>query len=119
MISHAPTEISEGCGSLRLSATVSIDGDQRQPANPVNSQTPSDQRILIAAHALFYRDGIRATGVDKIIETSQVSKVTFYRWKAKFSGMQVSDAKRLRQLEEENRRHKHMVADQALDIQAL
>jgi putative transposase len=48
-----------------------------------------------------------------------VSKVTFYRWKAKFSGMQVSDAKRLRQLEEENRRLKHMVADQALDIQAL
>jgi putative transposase len=46
-------------------------------------------------------------------------KVTFYRWKAKFAGMQVSDAKRLRQLEDENRRLKQMVADQALDIQAL
>jgi putative transposase len=48
-----------------------------------------------------------------------VSEQTFYRWKAKFGGMDVSDAKRLRQLDDENRRLKHMVADQALDIQAL
>ncbi len=47
------------------------------------------------------------------------SRVTFYRWKAKFSGMQVSDAKRLRQLEDENRRLKQMVANQALDLRAL
>lgn len=37
------------------------------------------ERILIEAHALFYKEGIRATGVDKIIEQSSVSKVTFYR----------------------------------------
>jgi AcrR family transcriptional regulator len=37
------------------------------------------ERILVAAHALFYSDGIRATGIDKIIERSSVSKVTFYR----------------------------------------
>jgi putative transposase len=48
-----------------------------------------------------------------------ITATTFYRWKAKFSGMNVSDAKRLRQLEEENRRLKQMVADQALDLQAL
>ncbi|CAN7161306.1 TetR/AcrR family transcriptional regulator [Acidovorax sp. LjRoot117] len=40
---------------------------------------PPRERILIAAHALFYGEGIRATGVDKIIERSSVSKVTFYR----------------------------------------
>jgi AcrR family transcriptional regulator len=40
---------------------------------------PPRERILVAAHALFYRDGIRATGVDRIIEQSSVSKVTFYR----------------------------------------
>lgn len=34
---------------------------------------------MVAAHALFYREGIRATGVDKIIDQSSVSKVTFYR----------------------------------------
>lgn len=36
-------------------------------------------RILRAAHDLFYRDGIRATGIDRVIAESQVSKVTFYR----------------------------------------
>jgi putative transposase len=61
----------------------------------------------------------KGSKVDDVCRRMGVSKVTFYRWKAKFSGMQVSDAKRLRQLEEENRRLKHMVADQALDIQAL
>jgi putative transposase len=48
-----------------------------------------------------------------------IAQTTFHRWKAKFGGMDVSDARRLKQLEEENRRLKHMVADQALDIQAL
>lgn len=40
---------------------------------------PPRERILVAAHGLFYRDGIRATGVDRIIDLSMVSKVTFYR----------------------------------------
>jgi AcrR family transcriptional regulator len=37
------------------------------------------ERILETAHDLFYRDGIRATGVDRIIEQGRVTKVTFYR----------------------------------------
>ena len=49
----------------------------------------------------------------------EITEQTFYRWKAKFGGMDVSDAKRLKQLEDENRRLKQMVADQALDLQAL
>lgn len=44
---------------------------------------------------------------------------SFYRWKSKYGGMEVSDAKKLRSLEEENRRLKRLVADQALDIQVL
>ena len=48
-----------------------------------------------------------------------VCKQTFYHWKSKFGGMDVSDAKRLKSLEDENRRLKRLVADQALDIQAL
>ena len=48
-----------------------------------------------------------------------ISEATFYRWKSKYSGMEVSDAKRLRQLEDENRRLKQLVADQSLDLQAL
>lgn len=48
-----------------------------------------------------------------------ISEQTFHRWKAKFGGMEVNDARRLKQLEEENRRLKHLVADLTLDNQAL
>lgn len=42
-----------------------------------------------------------------------------YKWRAQYAGLEVSDVKKLRQLEDENRRLKQMVAEQALDIQAL
>jgi putative transposase len=45
-----------------------------------------------------------------------VSQQTFYRWKAKYGGLEVSEAQRLRHLEEENRKLKQLVAEQALDI---
>jgi putative transposase len=48
-----------------------------------------------------------------------VSEQTFYRWKTKYGGMEVNEARRLRELEEENRKLKHIVAEQALDIRAL
>ena len=48
-----------------------------------------------------------------------ISDATYYNWKAKYGGMTVSDAKKLKVLEDENRRLKRIVADQALDIQAL
>lgn len=48
-----------------------------------------------------------------------MSGPTFYAWKAKYSGLEVSDLRKMRQLEDENRRLKTMVAEQALDIQAL
>jgi len=44
------------------------------------SSHPPKDRILLTAHDLFYRDGIRATGIDKVIAESGVSKVTFYRY---------------------------------------
>jgi putative transposase len=48
-----------------------------------------------------------------------VSQHTIFRWKAKYGGMTVSEAQRLKQLEDENRRLKHLVADLTLDNQAL
>ena len=48
-----------------------------------------------------------------------ISQGTLYRWKSKYSGLEVSDAKHLHELEDENRRLKSLVADQSLDIQAL
>jgi putative transposase len=48
-----------------------------------------------------------------------VSDQTLYNWKSKYGGMDVSEAKRLRELEDENRRLKTMVADLSLDREAL
>ena len=48
-----------------------------------------------------------------------VSDATIYKWKAKYSGLEVSDLRRMKGLEDENRRLKQMVANQALDIEAL
>jgi putative transposase len=44
-----------------------------------------------------------------------ITETTFYRWRAKYDGLQVSDAKRFRALEDENRRLKKLVADLSLD----
>ena len=48
-----------------------------------------------------------------------ISTATIYNWRAKFGGMDVSEAKRLKELEDENRRLKQMVADLSLDKEAL
>ena len=48
-----------------------------------------------------------------------ISAQTFYRWKQKYGGLQVNEARRLKALEEENARLKRLVAEQALDNQAL
>jgi len=48
-----------------------------------------------------------------------IAQGTLYRWKAKYGGMEVSDARRLKGLEEENRRLKKLVADLSLDNQIL
>ena len=48
-----------------------------------------------------------------------ISEQTFYRWKSKYGGMQVSEVKRLKELERENEELKRIVAEQALDIRML
>ena len=48
-----------------------------------------------------------------------IARACYYRWKSKYGGMDGSEAKRLRTLEEENRQLKHIVAEQAVDIRAL
>ena len=54
-----------------------------------------------------------------LVRKHGISMHPFYRWKAKYGGMEVTDAKRLKQLEDENRRLKQAVADLTLDNQAL
>jgi putative transposase len=48
-----------------------------------------------------------------------ISEQTLHRWKAKYGGLEVSEARRLKQIEDENRRLKSLVADLTLDNQAL
>ena len=48
-----------------------------------------------------------------------VSEATLYNWKAKFGGMDVSEAKRLKQLEDENSKLKKLLAEQMLDVAAI
>ena len=48
-----------------------------------------------------------------------ISDATFYNWRSKYVGLEISELRRLRQLEDQNHRLKAIVADQALDIRAL
>lgn len=57
--------------------------------------------------------------VPELCRKHGISDVTFYKWRSKYGGLEVSEARRLKNLEEENRRLKHIVAEQALDIRAL
>lgn len=57
--------------------------------------------------------------VAELLRRHAISRPTFYAWKKQYGSLQVSDAKRLKQLEEENRRLKRLVADQALNLQVL
>jgi putative transposase len=57
--------------------------------------------------------------VKELVRKHGISEQTYYRRKSKFGGMEVNEAKRLRGLEDENRRLKHLVADLTLDNQAL
>jgi putative transposase len=54
-----------------------------------------------------------------IVREYNITEQTFYRWKSKYGGMDVSEAKRLKQLEEENRKLKEIVADLSLDNRIL
>jgi putative transposase len=74
----------------------------------------SEEKIIAAVRQM---EGGRKTA--EVARELGVSATTLYAWKNKYGGMQVSDAKRLRQLEEENRRLKNMVADLSLDKEAM
>ena len=65
------------------------------------------------------KEGEAGAKVADLCRKHGMSDATYYNWKSKYSGMTVSDLKRLKALEEENRRLKQIVGEQALDIRAL
>ena len=69
------------------------------------------------------REGDRMLGegrsIAEVCKVLEVSEPTYHRWRNQYGGMKADDAKRLRELERENARLKRIVADQALEAQAL
>ena len=65
------------------------------------------------------KEGEARVPVQEIGRKHGICEQTHYRWQAKYGGLEVSEARRLRSLEGENRRLKQLVAEPALDIQAL
>jgi putative transposase len=74
----------------------------------------TEQQIIFALRQA--ENGVR---VEEVCRKMGISDATFYNWKKKFAGLGVDELRRLRQLEEENRRLKQIVADLSLDKQML
>ena len=64
------------------------------------------------------REGEAGAKVTDLCRKYGMSDATYYNWKARYAGLTVSELKRLKALEEENRRLKQIVGEQALDIRA-
>jgi putative transposase len=82
-------------------------------------QRMKKSRFTEAQVAFALRQAESGTQVAEIIRKLGISEQTFYRWKKKYAGMGVAELRRLRQIEDENRRLKRMVADLSLDKQML
>jgi putative transposase len=74
----------------------------------------TDEQIAFAL-----RQAETGTPVKEVIRKMGISEQTFYRWKKLYGGLGPSEVRRLKQLEEENRRLKQMVADLSLDKHML
>ncbi len=74
----------------------------------------SDEQIIG-----FLRQAEAGMGIPEPCRSGGFSQATFYKWRAKYGGMQVSEAQRLRELESENAKLKKLLAEAHLDIHAL
>ncbi len=74
----------------------------------------SDEQIIG-----FLRQAEAGMGIPELCHSGGFSQATFYKWRSKFGGMQVSEAQRLRELESENAKLKKLLAEAHLDIHAL
>ena len=72
--------------------------------------------IAVSTHL---RQAEAGMGIPELCRSGGFSQGTFYKWRAKFGGMQVSEAQRLRELESENAKLKRLLAEAHLDIHAL
>jgi putative transposase len=74
----------------------------------------SDEQIIKAI-----KEHEAGAKVEDICRNLGISHGTFYNWRSKFAGMEVSEAKRLRELESENNKLKRLLADKLLEVEAM
>jgi putative transposase len=74
----------------------------------------TDEQVVV-----ILKEAAAGAKTDELCRKYGVHPNTLRAWREKFTGMTVQDVRRLKQLEEENRKLKHMVADQALEIQTI
>ncbi|EGG29637.1 Transposase IS3/IS911 [Aequoribacter fuscus] len=74
----------------------------------------SDEQIIKAI-----KEHEAGAKVEDICRNLGISNGTFYNWRSKFAGMEVSEAKRLRELESENNKLKRLLADKLLEVEAM
>jgi putative transposase len=65
------------------------------------------------------REGAGETPIKAVCARHNISEPTYYKWRSKYGGLDVNEARRLRALEEENARLRRLVADQAVQMQIL
>ena len=65
------------------------------------------------------REQEAGAGTEDVCLRHGISQQRFYRWKSKYGGMEISDAQKLKALEDENRRLKRLLAESMLDVSAL
>src|SRR5215208_5303271 len=88
--------------------------DLRSGGEQMRTSRFTDEQIIGIVRE--YEVGAKLT---ELCRRHGISPTTFYKWRAKYGGMAVSDAKRLKTLEEENRRVKQLLDETMLDNQAL
>ncbi|MBE5529228.1 transposase [Laribacter hongkongensis] len=80
---------------------------------------PRQSRFIEEQIIAILKEAEAGLSVVDLCRKHGISDATFYKWRAKFGGLEVSEARRLKLLEDENNRLKRLVAEQALDIQML
>lgn len=81
---------------------------RRHSADQIVKKIPDADAMLAAGESVV-----------EVVQSLKISEATLSRWRTQHGGMKSEEAKRLKQLEDENQRLKKLVADQALDIQML
>jgi putative transposase len=84
------------------------------PGGQMRKSKFSEQQIIAILKAVEAGKTVR-----DVCREHEVSEATYYKWKTKYGGMEASDIRRLRDLEEENRRLKHMFAELSLEHRIL